>query len=128
MPKQISPNSLITSRELIDQSEALRQQAEALKKEEIPGVVERIKVAIAHYGLTAADLGFGSSGAPAGGRQRKPAAKGGRSRKSTKAADKAPKVVKFQDGAGNTWSGRGRAPAWFKDALTAGASQESLLA
>ena len=36
----------------------LQKEAEALKAKEIAGVVERIKVAIEHYGLTPADLGF----------------------------------------------------------------------
>lgn len=124
MPRERS----VTSRELIDQSDALRKEAETLKKREIPGVVEQIKIAIAHYGLTAADLGFGTSGRPVGARKQKAAAKGRSSKKSADSPAKAPAVVKYKDGAGSTWSGRGPQPKWFKEALANGVSQESLLA
>ena len=35
----------------------LQKEADALKEKEVAGVVARMKVAIEHYGLTAADLG-----------------------------------------------------------------------
>ena len=37
---------------------ALQAQADALRKKEIAEVVDKIKDAISHYGLTAADLGL----------------------------------------------------------------------
>jgi DNA-binding protein H-NS len=37
---------------------ALQTQADALRKKEVAEVVAKIKDAIAHYGLTAADLGL----------------------------------------------------------------------
>ncbi|MDE2367382.1 MAG: H-NS histone family protein [Burkholderiales bacterium] len=37
-------------------------------------------------------------------------------------------VAKFSDGAGNTWSGRGRRPAWYVAALTAGKTPADLTA
>ena len=46
------------------QIEALQKQAEKLKASEVAAVVERIKVAIEHYGLTSDQL-FGSSSAGA---------------------------------------------------------------
>ena len=39
----------------------LQAQAEALRAKEVAGVVARIREAIVHYGLTVADLGFGSA-------------------------------------------------------------------
>ncbi len=36
--------------------------------------------------------------------------------------------VKFKDDAGNTWTGHGKRPNWFKDALAGGKSPEDLLA
>src|SRR3989337_2213490 len=41
----------------------LEKQAEALRKSEVAGVVAKIKSAIDAYGLTPADLGFGSGSA-----------------------------------------------------------------
>lgn len=41
----------------------------------------------------------------------------------------APRPAKFQnpENAEQTWSGRGRQPQWFKDAIAAGATQDDLL-
>lgn len=119
----------VTSQQLFNQSEALRKQAEELKKKEIPDVVARMKEAIAHYGLTAADLGLGPSTAgKVEKRKQRQGAKKQRVQKSVSAATKPAKVVKYRDEAGNTWSGRGPSPKWFKEALANGASRESLLA
>ena len=101
-----------TYEQIQQQIEQLQQQAEALRnialQEEIQGVVERIKVAIAHYGLTAEQLGFGTNKTVV------PPKKAGKSaRKST---------AGFSDGNGNVWSGRGPRPHWLRDALAAGRS------
>lgn len=114
-----------TSTELLKQSEALRRQAEEMKREEIPGVVARMKEAIAYYGLTARDLGLadGRSAKSADG-VKPPSAAG----KGGKKAGKKPSVVKYRDTAGNSWSGFGPKPKWFKEALAAGATEESLRA
>jgi DNA-binding protein H-NS len=118
MPKTTS----ITSTELLQQVTALQRQAEELKRKEIPGVVARIKEAIAFYGLTAADLGLG-----AGGGRNVKAPKSPKVLPAKKAAaSKRPSVIKYRDSEGHTWSGRGPRPQWFKDALSNGASEESL--
>lgn len=96
----------------------LQKEAEAIRAKEVSGVVERIKDAIAHYGLTVEDL-FGRS---VGGRK---AASTDRVRlkKSTakKASTKGSRVpVKYRDGAGNTWTGRGNKPRWLVAALASG--------
>lgn len=115
-----------TSTELLKQSEALRRQAEEMKRKEIPEVVARMKEAIAYYGLTARDLGLadGRSAKSAGDVKapapKKAAGKGG------KKAGKKPSVAKYRDTAGNSWSGFGPKPKWFKEALAAGATEESL--
>lgn len=44
------------------------------------------------------------------------------------ASKKAPRTIKFTDGKGGTWSGIGKRPNWFKDALAAGRKPEDLLA
>lgn len=95
------------------QIEALQLQAEKLRNQEVEGVVARIKAAIAHYGLTAEQLGFGTG-----------AVKGKVRMASTKAASKLTKSAKYSDGQGNEWLGRGPRPHWLRDALAAGKSLE----
>lgn len=82
-------------------------------------VIAKIKGAIAHYGLTAADLGIRAAGK--GGSKSKGVAKS-----KAKAAPES--RVKYKDEAGNSWSGYGRKPQWFVDALAAGKKPEELLA
>ena len=90
------------------QIEILQRQANALRNSEVKGVVDRIKVAIAHYGLTAAQLGLGPGQTAA---------------RPKKALDSSAKPgAKFSDGNGNVWSGRGPRPLWLRNALIAGRS------
>ncbi|HOB93750.1 MAG TPA: H-NS histone family protein [Aquabacterium sp.] len=104
----------------------LQQDAEALKAKEVAGVVARIQAAIAHYGLTPADL-FGKTAGPV---RRQPAArtaaKADKAPKAPKAA-RAPSPAKYQDDAGHQWSGVGKRPNWFKAALADGKTAEDLL-
>jgi DNA-binding protein H-NS len=90
------------------QIEKLQRQADALRDSEIKGVVERIKIAIAHYGLTASQLGLEAR--PIG-------AKPGRAK-----ASKPLSRTAFEDGRGNAWSGRGPRPRWLREALETGRS------
>lgn len=125
MPRR-AKTSVLTSAELLKQSEALRRQAEELKRKEIPEVVGRIKEAIAHYGLTAADLGLVAAPRKAAKKVRAGAGPS-ESTARNKPAKKAT-AIKYRDSTGHTWSGRGPKPKWFKDALAAGATEESLRA
>ena len=120
MAKTKSSNT--TSTELLQQIDALRRRAEDLKRQEIPGVVARMKEAIAYYGLTARDLGFGTAGSPKAESAKPPKKKAA---KKTRQA-KQPGTIKYRDTAGNAWTGVGRKPNWFVDALAAGATPESL--
>ena len=106
------------------QIEKLQREAEALKAREADGVIARIKEAIAHYGLTAADLGFRKQRAAGGTFAPKQATKKARkgSRKRTASG-----VINSRDAAGNSWTGHGRVPNWFKAALDSGATRESML-
>jgi DNA-binding protein H-NS len=100
----------------------LEKQADQLKAKESADVVQRIKVAIAHYGLTADDLFGGRPAKPGRPRARgksKPAQK-------KKPAAKAPSRVRFQDDAGHSWSGIGKRPNWYKEAIAAGKTPEDL--
>ncbi|MDQ6628797.1 MAG: H-NS histone family protein [Pseudomonadota bacterium] len=91
--------------QIIRQIETLQRQAESARSKEVAGVIARIKEAIAFYTLTPNDLGFGKAIAPP------------RATKSRRA-----RTIKFADGAGNTWGGRGPRPAWLNAALAAGKS------
>ena len=105
------------------QIEKLQRQAEDLKRQEVKGVIGRIKEAIGHYGLTARDLGLtGQAGAAVSAR----AARKAPARRALAVRQPAP--VKFRDDAGNTWSGRGKRPNWFKAALESGKSPVDLSA
>lgn len=111
---------------------ALQAQAEAIRKREVGDVVAKIKDAIAHYGLTAADLGLGKA-APKAARAAKaqttgkPGRKLGRKTAGAVSKPKTARAAKYTDGAGRTWSGVGKRPDWFKAALAAGKTAEELL-
>lgn len=96
------------------QIELLQQRAQKLLQREAVGVIERIKEAIAHYGITAGQLGFESGTLPSS-----PSAKAAPKGKS--AASQSPK---FADGNGNVWSGRGPRPRWLREALASGKALE----
>lgn len=91
--------------EILKEIQALQREAAALRAREAPGVIEKIKLAMEAYQLTADDLGFGGDV----GRKPNPIARGD---------------ARYSDGKGNTWIGRGPRPSWLKFALTAGATLE----
>ena len=90
-------------------------------------MIARIKEAIAHYDLSAEDLGLtparGKPGRPAGAAPAKAARKG----RKPAGPKKTVGVIKFRDEAGNEWTGRGKRPNWYKAALAAGKTSESML-
>ncbi len=106
---------------LLKQIALLQKQADALRSREKSDVIDRIKEAIAHYDITVDEL-FGST--PARAARKRAAA--GQPRKAA-AAKKVGGVAKYTDGAGRTWSGVGKRPNWFKEALAAGKTAEDLL-
>lgn len=105
-----------TYAQVVKQIETLQQEADKLRRQEIDGVVSRIREAVQHYGLTAADLGLAPAAARKAKAADKPAAK--TRRKSAKA--KPARAVKFRDEIGRTWGGIGKRPQWLRDALAAG--------
>jgi DNA-binding protein H-NS len=110
--------------EIQKQIEQLQKEAEQIKQQEADEVLGRIKEAIAVYGFSAADLGFGAPSKRGAAAQKKTGA-----RRGAKAAAKANSAVapKYRDSGGNVWSGRGPRPAWFKAALESGKAAEDLL-
>ena len=103
--------------QVVKQIEVLKAEAEKLRRQEMSGVVERIREAIGFYNLTAADLGLGAKAA----KPPKAAAKPGRGKAKAKVAA-APAVLKYRDEQGRGWVGRGKRPQWLRDALAAGKS------
>lgn len=101
--------------QIVKQIEVLKVEAEKIRKQEVDGVVKRIREAIEHYGLTAADLGLGVRAA-----SKSAAPVAAKKRRSKGKAAKPAAVVKFRDEAGNTWGGRGKRPQWLRDALNGG--------
>jgi DNA-binding protein H-NS len=81
-------------RELQEKIAELQHAAEKARTEEIGEALQKIRSLMQEYGLTPADL------------QKTARKKPG---KSEKGSD-----IQFQDGSGNTWSGRGRMPGWLK--------------
>jgi DNA-binding protein H-NS len=107
--------------QIVKQIETLQLQAEKLRRNEIAGVVTRIREAISFYKLSATDLGLGGA-AKAASTAAAPAKR--RARKGRKAAGKtsgkSTAPIKFSNGAGGTWVGLGKRPQWLRDALAAG--------
>jgi len=89
---------MATYKELKAQMEALAEKAEAARDSEVQAIVDAIRTEVAAFGITEKDI-FGTR----------------RGRPAKQAA--APVQAKYRDPkTGATWSGRGRAPAWIKDA------------
>lgn len=104
--------------QVLKQIQALQGEAEKLRRKEIDGVVARIREAIEHYGLTAADLGLAKRGRKAAAAA--PAPKPARGRKPGPKKGKGSVPPKYRDDDGHTWTGRGLKPVWLRDALAAG--------
>jgi DNA-binding protein H-NS len=122
----------------------LQQKVDAAKAKEAIGVIERIQKAIEFYGLTADDL-FGATpnmGRPseAGGVKpkvgRPPKVDGAKPKMGrppmvsgvkTPTTKKAALPPKYKDETGNSWSGHGKRPNWFKFAIENGKTAEELL-
>lgn len=123
MPTKLASPTL---KSLNSQIAALQAQAEVLRKKEIGKVIAQARDAIAHYGITAEDLGFGKS--PGAAKKAEGSVFGARRRGVVKKAAKPVRAPKYADDQGHTWSGMGKRPTWFKNALAAGKTPEELLA
>jgi len=111
-------------KQVLSQIEKLKKEADSLRAKEISGVVARIREAIDHYGLTPEEL-FGGAVKKAAGRGR--AVKAPKAAAGPRKASRSAGAPKYHDGAGRTWTGVGKRPNWFKDALAAGKKAEDLL-
>ncbi len=101
-------------KQILDQIESLKREADEIRKKEVDAVIGRMKEAIASYGISAADLGF---------RIGKPGRAPGAAKASSAVSangSKANRPVKYRDTSGNTWIGMGKRPDWLRKALSAG--------
>lgn len=115
--------------ELSAQIAALQAQAADVRCKEVAEVIAKIKTAVAHYGLTAEDLGLAAKGAKKSKLTATvaPTTKGSKKSPKAAAAKKSAKPIKYQDDAGNAWVGHGKRPKWFVDAIAGGKTAEDLL-
>jgi DNA-binding protein H-NS len=88
---------MATYKELEAELVKLKARAEEVRKQELGAVMADIKQKIADYGITAADLGF-----PARGRE------------AAKPKHAIPPKYRNPQ-TQQTWSGRGRPPAWISE-------------
>lgn len=116
-----------TLESLTAQIAELQAQADALRKQEMADVIGKIKTAIEHYGLTAADLGLAATARKPGRPAKAAASSSEKPARKNAAKKKQPAAVKYTDGQGNTWVGMGKRPLWFTAALAAGKTAADLL-
>lgn len=108
----------LTLKEIDREIARLQRQADKIRDSEKSEVVARIKKAVDYYGITAADLGLGKAA-----RERSKAIGKANGKRRSSAGR-----VKYKDGTGRTWSGFGRKPGWFTEALANGKTDADLLA
>jgi DNA-binding protein H-NS len=105
----------------------LQQRADAIKAKEMVGVIERIRDAVGHYGLTPEHI-FGVQAAKAPPPRKAKASVEQVAVKKTAATQSAVKgkrvAIKYRDDKGNAWSGRGSQPRWLRTAVENGMSRE----
>lgn len=88
---------MATYKQLTAQLEKLQAEVAAAREKEVADAIAEIKTKIAEYGLTAEELGFRATRG-----------------RGAAAAKKAPLPPKYRNPkTGETWSGRGRTPAWL---------------
>ena len=107
------------------QIQALEREAEAIRSKEKSSVLAQIKESMARYGISAGELGLAGKGAAPAAGKRGPYKKRGQ---AAATSAKPLGTAKYRDDAGNTWSGRGPKPKWFKTALQAGKTPDDLKA
>ena len=100
-----------TYRELRTQAESLLAQAEELRKKETDAALADIKSKMQEYGISI-DMLRGEA------RKKAPVAKQGK---------RGTVPVKYRDGSGNSWTGRGIKPKWLQKAIAEGASIDKFL-
>lgn len=124
MPKSLS--------QIESQIAKLERQRDAMRAKEVTAVVARIRQAIDYYGLTAQDLGFDGSSTRRRGNSTKKVTPGATKKATRDATNGSKRVrptvgrIRYRDESGNQWTGHGKRPQWFKDAIASGKKPEDL--
>jgi DNA-binding protein H-NS len=105
---------MATYKELLAQREALEIEIKSAMQTEKAAAIEKIRVLVAEFGLTAGDCGFSVKKEKSG----KPSGNPGKRTVS----------VKYVGPVGETWSGRGRTPKWITGLEAQGRSRSEFLA
>jgi DNA-binding protein H-NS len=101
-----------TYQDILEQISQLTKEAEKARKAELAAVIADIRSKMAEYGITLNDIA-GKARTSGRGKGRKGAA-----------PSRAKAAPKYRGGNGETWSGRGRRPAWVQAELAKGKSLE----
>ncbi|RZI59559.1 MAG: hypothetical protein EOP37_11075 [Rubrivivax sp.] len=111
-------------KQVVNQIRKLEREAEMLRKREVSRVIDRIRIAIDHYALTPQELfGQGAGTAPASESRRA----GRRSAPGSGTTPKRSGSPKYAHADGRTWTGVGKRPSWFVDALSSGKTADEML-
>ncbi|HKL68178.1 H-NS histone family protein [Salibaculum sp.] len=100
----------MTRKELEKLRSDIDEQMTRLKKQDLQKAREAAEEAVATLGFSLEDVVGGS---------------GGRKKRSTARSAGKPKYAN-PDNPSQTWTGKGRQPKWYKDAIAAGKSPESM--
>lgn len=104
---------MATYEELVKQANELKEKADELLREEKTQALKTIKELVERYHISPTELA------------------GAYSRKARKLErgpyERAATTPKYQGPDGKTWTGMGRAPGWFNDALASGKTKDDLL-
>jgi len=104
-----------TYAQALEKAQAAVQLAEQMRQRELETVVAEMKEKIRFYGISAKDLGFED---PA--RALEPIVRQKSDKRSTV-------LPKYRSAAGETWSGRGKQPAWMLKYIAEGGKAQDLL-
>jgi DNA-binding protein H-NS len=89
--------------------------------------IKKVKALMDKLGVTPADLTTVPGSAPATASAAAPATRRRRKRSARRAGSGRRVPVKYQDGQGQTWSGRGKTPRWLVKAEAAGKTRDQFL-
>lgn len=101
--------------DLVQEIERLQREADAIRKSDASAAREQVRQLVQLYGFSSADI-FGTESVTGDGVRLNQAGRPVRGG-----------APKYQSDDGRTWSGVGKRPAWFIEALAQGKSREDLL-
>ncbi len=113
----------MSKKELLALKARVEKAIERLERKTLEQARKAAEEAARKFGVTLDELTGTKSGAKQGAKSRRKGSRKG----SGKRQAKAPAKYANPDDPSQTWTGRGRQPAWFKQALAAGKAPEDML-